>query len=64
MGERKYTYDSACEGLAAHFLAGQRVSEFALFDLAQHIQSAVEEWFRSREAERMPASDENVPGLS
>lgn len=58
MGERRYTYDEACESLAAHFLAGKRIDEVVVWDLAQHIQDAVEMWFVSR-SDPGP-SDENT----
>jgi hypothetical protein len=68
MSKRRYTYDSDCESLAAHFLAGERIDESVLWDLAQHIQDAVQEWFGVRDLMRDPSealpSGENVPDMS
>lgn len=48
---RQYSYDSACEELAEHFLTGSpqaRLPE-AKEELAQDIQDAVESWFADHE---------------
>ncbi len=63
MVKRKYSYDVACEDLAANFLAGVRVSEVAVWDLAQAIQDAAEAWIAGCDTESLPSS-ESVPDVA
>jgi hypothetical protein len=45
----KYSYDEECEHLARHFLAEESsLSNAAVPDLAQAIQTCIEDWFFSR----------------
>lgn len=49
MSKPKYSYDEECEQLARHFLADEpSISDAAIPDLAQAIQTCVEDWFFSR----------------
>jgi hypothetical protein len=49
MSTPKYSYDEECEHLARHFLADEpSLSDAAVGDLAQAIQTCVEDWFFSR----------------
>ncbi len=63
MDKRTYSYDLACEDLAAHFLAGKRVSELDVWGLAQAIQDAVDAWIAGRDTESL-VSSENVPDVA
>ena len=44
-------YDPACEDLARHFL-GDRVSTRTIAELAQHVQTTVEDWIEYQLNER------------
>lgn len=54
---KTYSYDPACESLAEYFLGTVRKHE-DVQDLAQHIQSAVEDWLFDQERRAEPCLSE------
>lgn len=48
------SYDLACEELARHFM-GERAPEKLTAELAQHIQTEIEDWLEYQAAERAKA---------